>query len=134
MSFQEYCQELKQKIENSYLEGVSLEQSEKLAGEFLVAMMRVTDEIKSTGLDSRMKKSGVKALRAAIYLDIVQKAEKKPTESQIDATITSDRLVVDEQQKLDSAEVSLDQLERYYDIFQNAHIFFRGVAKGSFGG
>lgn len=132
--FHKYCKELEEKITNSYLEGVTVEQAEKLAGEFLVAMMKISDEIKSVGLDARMKKSGVKALRAAIYLDIVQKADKKPTESQIDATITSDRIVVDEQQKLDAAEVYLDQLERYYDIFQNAHIHYRGVSKGRFDG
>ena len=130
--FEAYCKALKDKIESSYTEGVTTEQAEKLAGEFLVAMMRVADEIKYVSLDSRMKKSGVKAIRAAIYLDIVQRSEKKPTESQIDATITSDKIVIDEQNKLDTEEVSLDQLERYYDIFNNAHVHFRTIAKGKF--
>ncbi len=79
-----------------------------------------------------MRKSGVKAVRAAIYLDIVQKSEKKPTEAQISAQIESDKLVLDEQRDLDSSEVSRDELERYYNIFQNAHVHYRNVSKGKF--
>ena len=132
MAFLEYCKELEEKVKNSYLEGITTEQAEHLAGEFLVAMMRITEEIKTVSLDARMRKSGTKALRAAAYLDIIQKADKKPTEAQIDATITSDRLVSQEQQSLDIAEVSLDQLERYYDIFNNAHVHYRTISKGRF--
>lgn len=132
MSFHTYCKTLEEKIKNSYTDGISTEQAESLAAEFLSAMMRVTEEIKSVSLDARMKKSGVKSLRAAIYLDIVQKADKKPTESQIDATITSDKIVMREQQSLDEAEINLDQLDRYYDIFREAHIHYRNVSKGRF--
>jgi hypothetical protein len=43
-------------------------------------------------------------------------------------------MVEEEQKSLDTAEVDRENLRRYYDIFGNAHIYFRGMAKGNFGG
>jgi hypothetical protein len=74
----------------------------------------------------------VKAIRAAIYLDIVQKNEKKPTESQISAMIDNNDLVTGEQNAFDLAEVNRDELERYYNVFQQAHVHFRRIAGGRF--
>ncbi len=51
----------------------------------------------------------------------------------LSALVDSNEVVQQEQQSLDTAEVSRDELERYFDIFQNGHIHFRGLAKGSFG-
>lgn len=124
--------ELEAQIRRSYEEGVTLEEAERLAARFLHAQIIISGELKKQDLDSRMRKTGVKAVRAAIYLDIVQKSEKKPTESQIAAMIDSDKLVLDEQNGLDSSEVSRDELERHYDMYLNAHIYFRGIAKGKF--
>lgn len=132
MTFQELCKQLETKIKNSYEQGVTTEEAERLAGEFLYAQLKVSEELKKSDLDSRMKKTGVKSIRAAIYLDIVQKSDKKPTEAGISALIDTDKIVVDEQQGLDTAEVNRDNLERYYSVFQNAHIHFRTVAKGKF--
>jgi hypothetical protein len=132
MTFQELCKQLEKKIQQSYEQGVTLEDAEKLAGEFLGAMIKVSDELKSADLDSRMKKSGLKAIRASAYTQICSRDAKKPTEAAIDAEITSDKIVQQEQQDLDNAEVNRDALERYYNIFQNAHIFYRGVSKGRF--
>lgn len=133
-NFENLCKSLESKIQNAYEQGITIEEAEKLASEFLYAQMTVSNELKTADLDSRMKKSGVKSIKAAIYLDIVQKADKKPTEAQIGAMIDSNKIVLDEQQALDLSEVDRDALERYYNIFINAHIHFRGVAKGNFGG
>ena len=130
--FKELCIELEEKIQKSYEEGVTMEAAEKLAGEFLVAQLRTSEELKSADLDSRLRKTGVKAVRAAIYLDIVQKSEKKPTEAQIEATINTDKIVSSEQESFDKAEVERDSLERYYNIFREGHIHFRGISKGKF--
>jgi hypothetical protein len=132
MTFQALCESLEGKIQDSYTTGVTLEEAEKLAGEFLHALIKVSSELKNRDLDARMKKSGVKSIRAAIYLDILQKNEKKPTEAAIGALIDSDKIVLGEQTSLDQAEVDRDELERYYSIFQNAHIFYRGIARGKF--
>lgn len=131
-NFNQLCQQLESKIKDTYTEGVTLDQAEKLAAEFLGAMLAVSAELKSADLDSRLRKSGVKTIRAAIYLDILQKNEKKPTEAGISAMIDSDKIVADEQNALDQAEVDRDDLKRYYDVFNNAHIFYRGVSRGKF--
>jgi len=134
MFFKQFCDQLEIKIQDSYTQGVTMEQAERLAGEFLHAMMRVSTELKTVDLDSRMRKSGVKAVRAAVYLDTVQSSDKKPTEAQITSLIDTSPEVNQSQDGLDKAEVDRDDLKRYYDIFQNAHVFFRGIAKGNFGG
>lgn len=132
MTFQELCKSLEAKIQQSYEQGVTLEEAEKLAGEFLYAQIQVSGELKKIDLDSRMRKSGVKAVRAAIYMEAATKDVKKPTEGQLDHTINLNDMVIGEQNGLDKAEVTRDELERYYNIFQNAHIHFRGISKGRF--
>lgn len=134
MAFQDLCKQLEAKIQASYEQGVTLEDAEKLAGEFLHAQLIVSAELKKADLDARMRKSGTKAVRASAYLDIVQASEKKPTETQIGSMIDTNPLVGREQDGLDRAEVDRDELERYYDIFQNAHVHFRTIAKGRFDG
>src|ERR1700693_31634 len=88
---------LEGKIQASYEEGTTLEQAEKLAGEFLYAQIVVSTELKKADLNARMRKSGVKAVRAAIYLETVNNSLKRPTEAQTAAIIDSDKLVLDEQ-------------------------------------
>lgn len=133
MNFKELCEQLEAAIESSYTEGVSLEQAEKLAGRFLGAQLAVSAELKKADLDSRMRKSGLKAVRAVVYLE-ARKENPKPTEAALSAIVDTHEVVQSEQSALDTAEVERDDLERYYDIFTNGHIFFRGVAKGAFGG
>ena len=134
MTFQEFAVNLEAKIIASYEVGVSLEQAELLASEFLAAQLRVSAELKLRDLDARMKKTGVKALRSAVYINTATKGDKKPTEASIAATIDTDAHVMEQQRLLDTAEVERDELERYYNIFQNAHVHYRNVAKGTFGG
>lgn len=134
MTFDEKCKQLEAKIIQTYTTGVSLEGAEKLAAEFLGAMLLVSDELKKADLSARMRKTGVKAVRAALYADAVKGQDKKPTETAIQSSIDSNDTLISEQNSYDSAEVDKASLDRYYDIFSNSHIFFRGVAKGSFGG
>ncbi len=132
MDFKEFCKSLEEKIKATYTDGVSLEQAEKLAGEFLYAQLVVSGELKKADLDSRMRKTGVKAIRAAIYTDAATKSEKKPTEAALEAMINVNDLVQGEQSEFDKAEVERDDLSRYYSVFREAHIYFRGIAKGKF--
>jgi len=132
-NFKALCQQLETKIQNAYTEGVTLEDAEKLAGEFLYVMLKVSEELKNASLDARMKKTGVKAVRAAIYLDVVQKNEKKPTEAAIAAMVDTNEVVQNEQVGFDTAEVNAEELERYYQIFREAHVWARGIAKGNYG-
>lgn len=131
-NFKEFCKNLEEKIINSYSAGTSLEEAEKLAGEFLYAQIIVSTELKKADLNSRMRKSGLKAVKAAVYTDIVAKSEKKPTESAMDHSINMNEMVSKEQDELDKSEVDTDELERYYNIFREGHIYYRGLAKGRF--
>lgn len=134
MKFNEFVKALETKIEASYLEGVTLEMAEKLAGEFLHAQMVVSAELRKVDLDSRMRRSGLKAVKAAVYQDVCNKNEKKPTEAAISAIIDTNELVNGEQTELDRAEATRDELNRLFGVFQAAHVHFRQMSKGQFGG
>lgn len=131
---QDYIKSLELKISMTYTQGVSLDDAEMLAAEFLHAMMILVPKIREKSLDARMKKSGLKAIRAGAYHDIVSKADKKPTVDALEHALTIDPSVISTQEQYDIAEVDKDELERYYDIFREAHLYFRGIAKGSMNG
>ncbi len=130
--FNDMVEGLELKIQNAYLEGVTVLEAEKLAAEFLHAQLRVSAELSAKDLDARMKKTGVKALKAAVYMNAATATEKKPTENMLNATVDQDSIVQEQQDKLDHAEVDKAELERLYDVFLNSHIYFRGIAKGNF--
>lgn len=129
---QSLFKELESKIERTYTDGVTLEEAEKLAAKFLGAQLKVSSALRTVDLDSRMRKSGVKAIRAAVYLKELEGKDKKPTEAQLSASIDTNEVVASEQDGFDTAEVDKAELQRYYDIFLNAHIYYRGIAKGKF--
>lgn len=132
-TFEQFCKNLEIKIQKSYEEGTSLEEAERLAAEFLVAQIRVSEALKAASLDSSMRKSGLKAIRAAVYLENATKSDKKPSDVLLSAMVDVHEVVQSEQDAHDKALAESESLKRYYDIFVNAHIFYRGVAKGSFG-
>lgn len=119
------CDSLSNDIKKSYESSVTIEEAEKLAAKFLGAQLEVADHLRNLDLDARMRKSGVKALKAAVYLDEVSKNEKKPSDVLLNATVDSSKLVNDEQRSLDEAEVERDLYQNYFNIFKEAHIFFR---------
>ncbi len=131
MKFLDQIKELETQIQSSYSEGVTLDQAEKLAGRFLHAQMQVSTELRKSDLDARMRKSGLKAVKAAVYTDTCSKADKKPTEGALEHLINMNELVSGEQDALDRAEVNRDELERLYSIFQQAHVYFRQIGRGS---
>lgn len=132
MKLENQIKELENKIKNTYTQGTTTEEAEKLAAEFLHAQMLISAELATVDLDARMKKSGVKAVKAAVYIEACSKSDKKPTESALEHTISLNEAVQVEQDKLDIAEVDRDNLTRYYNIFRDGHIYYRGIAKGSF--
>ncbi len=129
MTFTELTSNLETKIINSYEQGITLDDAEKLAGEFLYGQLRVSAELTKVDLDSRMRKTGVKAIRAGVYIETVSGADKKPTESQIAAIIDTDDKVKLEQEAYDKAEVNKNELERLFSVFQQAHVHFKNIAK-----
>lgn len=132
MKLNEFCTNLENKIETSYKEGTTVEGAERLAAEFLHAQLLVSSALKKVDLDARMKKSGVKGVRAAVYLEKAKEGDKKPSDVMLNALVDTNEIVQKQQDLLDTAESDRAELERYYDIFCNAHIFYRGIAKGRF--
>lgn len=127
-------EDLSKLIVSFYENGVTIANAELHAARFLHAQLQVSSKLKYADLNSRMRKSGLKAIKAAVYLAEVHKADKKPSDVLLNAIVDADELVSGEQTRLDEAEVERDELERLYDIFLNAHIYLRGIAKGNFGG
>ncbi len=132
MTFKELVKSLEAKIKASYEEGVTLDEAEKLAGEFLYAQLQVSQQLATLDLDARMKKTGVKAVRAAIYMDAATKPEKKPTEAALSATVDMNDVVQSEQNSLDTAEVEYAELQRIFSVFKEGHVHFRQLSKGKF--
>lgn len=123
---------LKQKIINSYESGITMSEAEKLAGEFLAAQLDLAETLKIKDLDARLRKSGNKALKSAIRQEFVAKHDKKPTEGQIEDATNLDTTLRDEENSLHEMEVERDYIRNAFDIFKDAHIHFRGIAKGRY--
>ena len=133
VSFDDMIASLTKTIETAYTEGVTADEAEKYAAKFLAAQLLVSNELTAADLDARMRKSGNKAIRARVYMEAKADTTQKLTEAGVQAIIDTHEIVQKEQDGLDAAEVRKAELERYYDIFLNGHIYMRGVAKGSFG-
>lgn len=124
--------ELEQKIINAYTEGVTLDDAEKLAGEFLEAQIKASEEIKQLDLNARLLKSLVKQTRAEVFVTEATTPEKKPSDTLLSAMVDKNQKVQHEQGTLDLAEVDRDEILRMFNIFKDAHIFYRGVSRGKF--
>lgn len=123
---------LEQKIINSYTEGVTLDEAEKLAGEFLGAQIACSEELKQLDLNARLLKSLVKQSRAEVFVREATTPEKKPSDTLLTALVDKDDKVCAEQGAFDQAEVDRDEIQRMFSIFQNAHLHFRAISKGRF--
>lgn len=128
----ERFQELENDIKRAYEEGVTIEEAERLAAKFLHAQFCLNKLLRDSDLDARMRKTGVKAVKANVYLGEVQKSDKKPSDVFLQQIVDTDLSVRKEQEDFDEAEVNKNTLQNYYNIFHEAHIYFRGIAKGKF--
>lgn len=128
------CEELKVAIERAYDEGVTVPDAEKLAARTLLARLELADQIKSIDLDSKMRKNGVKSIRAAVYMEEISKHDKKPAEAFLDHAVNLNELVGIEEKGFSEAESERDRLKAYLGVFQDAHIYFRSIMKGTYEG
>ena len=133
MNFKETCDKLEGLITDSYQNSVTLGQAETLAGRFLEAQLIVNTELTRLDLDARMRKTGVKAIRATIYLS-EKNAIPKPTEGMLTALIDANPDLRNEQDALDKVESERDELKRLMDVYNNTHVHFRTICRGGFGG
>ncbi len=129
---QAFCEELEANIKATYESGTTLEEAERLAAKFLYAQIQVANELSVCDLDAKMKKNGVKAVRAAVYMQEATKDPKKPSDTLLLAVVDMNDLVLGEQTRYDEADSNRASLENYYNIFREAHIYYRNVSKGKF--
>lgn len=133
-NFLKLCEELNKDIQNAYEAPITIADAERLAVKFLSAQMRVAGELQIADLDARMRKSGTKAIKAAVYMEAVGKVDKKPSDSYLEQIVNMNELVASEQKAYDEAEVYRDALQNYLNVFKEAHVFFRQVSKGAYNG
>lgn len=122
-----------EQIEKAYNEGVTQSEAERLAAGSLLVMNDLSCRLIVTESDRRMKKVGLKAIRAAVRLEAAKSGDKKPTESIIDAMVDTNELVSETESGYDAAEVASQAADRQYNIAKESHLYFRSVAKGSLG-
>lgn len=126
------CAELRQAIESAYEQGVTVPEAEKLAARTLTVRLELADEIKVTSLDAKMKRHGVKATRANAYMDEMAKHDKKPAEAFLENAVNLSEAVANEEMAHAEAEAEFQKLIAYLDVFKDAHLYFRNIAKGTF--
>lgn len=129
-----YINELENDIKNAYEGNITITEAEKLAAKFLKAQMVIARELETSDLDTKMRKSGLKSIRAAVYMDEAKKDAKKPSDTLLEHHINMNEIVLGEQTRFDEAESYRDLLQNYLNIFRDGHIYFRGIAKGTFNG
>jgi len=122
-------QEVVDLLQDTYQNGITLDQAEKEAAFFLSHQLNVSDALKAADLDVRMRKNSLKAVKAAIYMELCTKGEKKPTESFLEHALNTNPLVSQAQDELDEAEVNFADLTRQFGVYKEGHIYYRGISK-----
>jgi hypothetical protein len=126
--------ELKATIDRIYNEGCTIIEAERLAARTLSIRLDISDRIKEVDLDARMKRHGVKAIRAQAYMDELVKYDKKPAEGLLDHAVNLSELVSAAEGLYSSADTEVDRLKAYLDVFKDAHLYFRNIARGTYEG
>lgn len=131
---QDLYDELSSDLQRAYEESITITEAEKLAAKFLHAQLTLANELAILDLDARMRKSGLKAVKGAIYMEVATKDAKKPSDTLIEQVVNLNELVQGEQESFDKAEIVAEQLRNYLNVFKDGHIYFRGLAKGAYSG
>ena len=131
---QDLCKTLEASIQKAYDESPTVPEAERLAALFLKAQMVLAQELQVADLNARMRKSGLKAIKAAVYMEAATKVEKKPSDTLLNYQVDLSDLVTGEQRAFDEAETESDLIQNFLNIAREGHIYFRGIAKGNFGG
>lgn len=133
-SISQLCDDLTNDLKNAYEQSTTMQDAEKLAAKFLHAQMIIARELTLVDLSARMKKAGSKSIRGAVYMEHATKGDKKPSDVFIQAEVDQDQRVKLNQGEQDSAEVEAEALQNYLNIFREAHVYYRGIAKGTYSG
>lgn len=113
-------------------QGITIDHAERVAGLALSTMNELSEQLAVTDKARRMRKAGLKAIRAITRQEEIKKHDKKPTESQLDDVLTLNGMVQKEEDGFDEAEVETELLERQFGISKESHLYFRSISKGRF--
>lgn len=104
---------------------ISYTEAERRAGEFLAAQATLID-LKHTFSSEKIK---LLSAQSAVYAQELFKGTAK--------TVTENKVAVEASEEYTKAREALEQvdndisyLKAYLDVFNNAHIFYRNMAKG----
>jgi hypothetical protein len=123
---------LEQKIINSYVEGVTASQAENIAGEFIEAQIKASEELKEESLRHRLLKADLKEISARLFYNEATKGDKKPSDSLLQSIVDKDPEVKEATQQYILAEEKANELFRLIDIFKQAHYHFEKISNGKF--
>ncbi len=130
----EFFVECEENIKEAYEHGVAPPHAIKMAARFLHAQIKAGEVFKDADLDARMKKAGLKAIKASVYLGEAGKSEKKPSDVMLSALVDQHEKVRAAQKDLDTAEVYRDEIQNYLNVFREGHIYFRKIGGDTFNG
>jgi hypothetical protein len=104
---------------------ISYVEAERRAGEFLVAMAKITDW-KHILTSEKIK---LLSLQTAVYAQEMGKGTAKTvTENKLTAEASAEYTKARED--LENVDNDISYLRSFYELFNNAHIFYRTMAKG----
>jgi hypothetical protein len=104
---------------------VSFTEAERRAGEFLSAQASIT-EYRHVLNEEKIR---LLTAQTATFAEEMSKGTSKTvTENKMHAEASASYIAAREE--LERLENDLSYLKAYYDIFQNAHVFYRQMAKG----
>ena len=126
-----HYEELKQAVMNAYESGTTMEEAERLAAKCLGAQLDIATEIGVADLDARMKKNGLKATKAQAYMEEISKHDKKPSDSFLENVVTLNSLVNTQADLYEHADANREELNLFFGIFKDAHIYFRMLVKAN---
>lgn len=123
--------ELETKMRIFYDTDFSISECEKLSSLACVLMMEIASELKRLDLDSRNRKTLLKAQRGSEYIDLLKTQDKKPTEAYLEHSLNISKEIINQQNQIDDLESEKLYYERMISTCEHAHVFFRGVAKNT---
>lgn len=104
---------------------ISTSEAEKRAGDFLTVMASITDWRHILSGD----KIRLQSAHNAVYAEELSKATGKTvTENKV--TVEASEAYQFAREELEKIENDLSYLKAYYDIFNNAHVFYRQMSRG----
>lgn len=104
---------------------VSYTEAEKRASQFLAVMATITDWRHTLGGEKIRSLS----VQTAVYaVELGKGTAKTMTENKV--TAEASEPYMNAREELERIENDLSYLRSYYEIYQNAHVFYRQLAKG----